>query len=195
MSAFNPSLCQNIGWYYVSFHSHFYIVILVQEPSNMYSPKFYRILLPLMCFLVTPVTIPVEAIKASPIQLAQAQVPKSELDKFFNYLNQQKYTFLLGDDRGACSYHIDPTDVYKQGTNRFVMTKLSRGVSGTACRGVLEFKILQLDCQTDTLYQFARETEGDPRFRGWRRFEISLYNSNQKSTAEITQQICTFPAK
>lgn len=136
---------------------------------------------------------------AFPVQTAQRQSFPAPMDQFYNYLNQQKYTLLLGESRGACAYHIDPTDLYQQGTSRFVTAKISRGDSGTACRGVLEFQILQADCQTNTLYEFVRESEGDPRLRGWKRFEISLSNPTQSATQAVTQQpamrICSLPAK
>lgn len=139
-------------------------------------------------------TIQSAALEAYPVQIAQAQKP--ELDKFFNYLNEQKFTFLLGVARSGCSYEIDPTDVYKQGNSHFVLAKVSRGVNGgTACRGVLDFTILQADCQTNKLYQFVRESQGDPRFRGWQRFEMSLYTPDKKSISVITQQVCALTAK
>jgi hypothetical protein len=121
------------------------------------------------------------------------------MDQFYNYLNDQKYTLLIGESRGACAYHVDPTDIYQQGTTRFLTAKITSGRSGTACRGYLELQILQVDCKTNILYQFQRETEGDLRFRGWQRRELSLYDPTQDSFPNVeqqsAQQICSLPVK
>ncbi|MBD3885408.1 hypothetical protein IFO70_27160 [Phormidium tenue FACHB-886] len=133
-----------------------------------------------------------------PVQVTQQQMPP-ELEQFFSYLNDQKYTLWLGDDRGACGYYIDPSDLYEQGNSRFTTAKVSRGMQGTACAGIVEFQVLQADCQANKLYQFVRETEGDPRRRGWQRLQLRLSDSTQPSFPAATQQsvaeICALPAK
>ena len=48
------------------------------------------------------------------------------LEQFYNY-QAQKYTLLLGEDGGACSYRINPTDIYEQENTRFVPAVVSRG--------------------------------------------------------------------
>lgn len=153
----------------------------------------------LLCPLLTLcVTTWMSRATALPVQVAQQQSPP-DLDPFFSYLNDQKYTLWLGDDRGACGYYIDPTDVYEQGNSRFTTAKISRGMQGTACGGVLEFQVLHADCGATQLYQYVRETEGDPRFRGWQRLQMNLSDSTQPSFPTVTEQsiakICTLPAK
>lgn len=95
------------------------------------------------------------------------------LEQFHNY-QMQKYTLLLGEDRGACAYRIDPTDVYEQENTRFVIAVVSRGSLGTACSGYFAFQVLQADCDSNVLYSIEQETEGDRRFRSWERFERPL---------------------
>lgn len=110
------------------------------------------------------------------------------LEQFYDY-QSQKYTLLLGDDRGACSYRIDPTDVYEQKNTRFVTAVVSRGSRGTACSGYFAFQVLQADCESNVLYSVGRETNGDPRSRSWGRFEMSLF-SLAEPPAEV---ICSLP--
>jgi hypothetical protein len=122
------------------------------------------------------------------------------LDPFYAYLNDQKYTLYLGDSRGACSYHIDPTDVYANGESRFVMAKVSSGMKGSGCRGVLAFEVLQADCSAEILYQLSRSAADDPRNAGWQHFEFSLYDGTQSSisritTQELAQKVCALPTK
>lgn len=110
------------------------------------------------------------------------------LEQFYNY-QSQKYTLLLGNDRGACSYRIDPADVYEQENTRFVTAVVSRGSQGTACSGYFAFQVLQADCESNVLYSIGRETKGDPRSSSWERFEMSLF-----SVAEPpAEAICSLP--
>jgi hypothetical protein len=115
---------------------------------------------------VQAVPLPTPAAKTSNIP------PAVVMNQFYNYLHQ--YKLWLGDDRGACSYEVDPTGIKKDGADRFFLAKISRGRTGTACRGVLNFQIMQVNCQTNTLYQFVREQSEDMRIAGWERHEITL---------------------
>jgi hypothetical protein len=121
--------------------------------------------------------------------------PEAVMKKFYGYL--QQYNLWLGDDRGACSYEVDPTAVKKDGDDRFFLAKNSRGRMGTACRGVLEFRIMQANCKTQKLYEFVRQQTGDPRLAGWDRYETTLYNPERASdtsrnqSAEALKAICT----
>lgn len=115
-------------------------------------------------------------------------------DRLFDYFNQ-KYRVSLGDSRGACSYRIDPTDVYRFRNLRFTSTLISRGASGTACAGVAEFRPLQIDCQTLTIYELRLEDDGaDPRSRTWKRNPLTLYgqvnNDFRDVTRESAQKVC-----
>ena len=92
---------------------------------------------------------------ALPLQIAQAQTPSEFPENFFSYLDE-KYTLYLGDNRGACAYSIDPTEVYEQGNNRFVTARYRQG-AGTACRGVIAFSVLQADCQANKFYEIYPE--------------------------------------
>jgi hypothetical protein len=139
---------------------------------------------------------------ALPAQSAPRQAPRTTqpLDPFYAYLNDQKYTLYLGDSRGACAYHIDPTDVYANGESRFVMAKVSSGTQGTACRGVLAFEVLQADCSAKILYGLTQLTTADSRSQGWRRFEFSLYASTRGAikpitTQELARKVCALPTK
>jgi hypothetical protein len=139
---------------------------------------------------------------ALPTPIAPKPVPRSanDLNPFYAYLNDQKYTLYLGDSRGACAYHIDPTDVYAQGESRFVTAKVSQGMQGTACRGVLQFEVLQADCQAKVLYGLAPLTAEDSRNRGWQRFELSLYKptpgtGKAVTTQELATKVCALPTK
>jgi hypothetical protein len=134
---------------------------------------------------------------------APVQAQPAYQEQFFRYLNNQKYTLSLGEDRGACDYSIDPTDVYEQSGNRFVTAKISRGMVGTGCRGVLAFQVLHADCQAQKFYEFRRATEGEPRSRGWQHLEMSLAkytppdlsNPTQLSSADLAAQVCALPAR
>ncbi len=110
------------------------------------------------------------------------------LEQFYDY-QTQKYTLLLGEDRGACAYRIDPADVYEQENTRFVTAVVSRGSQGTACSGYFAFQILQADCESNVLYSIKRATEGDPRSRSWKRLEQSLYSVAQPPV----EAICGLP--
>ena len=134
-------------------------------------------------------------ITSTPVAKPSNVPPKVVLDKFYGYL--QQYNLWLGDDRGACSYEIDPTSVKKDGSDRFFLAKISRGREGTACRGVLAFQIMQIDCKTKTLYQFVREQKEDMRVAGWERYETTLRDPNTRSSgasknqsAEAVKAIC-----
>jgi hypothetical protein len=145
------------------------------------------------------------AIQASPVQaVLQTSAPTSQssnvppeavMQQFYNYLNQ--YNLWLGDDRGACSYQVDPAGVKKDGSDRFFLAKVSRGQAGTACRGVLNFQIMQVNCKTNTLYRFVREQKDDIRVAGWERYETTLNDPNSRSSgtsrnqsAEAVKAIC-----
>ncbi len=112
--------------------------------------------------------------------------PEAVLNKFYGYL--QQYKLWLGDDRGACSYEVDPAGVKKDGSDRFFLAKVSRGREGTACRGVLAFEIMQVDCKTKTLYQFVREQKEDMRFAGWERYEMTLHNPSDRASSPTKNQ-------
>lgn len=123
------------------------------------------------------------------------------LDQFYSY-QSQKYTLLLGEDRGACAYRIDPTDVYEQENTRFVTSAVSRGSLGTACRGYFALQILQADCESNVLYSIEREAEGDSRTRSWERFERPLSVSDESPDIETpldeviqnpAEVICSLP--
>ena len=105
--------------------------------------------------------------------------PAAVMDKFYDYLNGS-YSLYLGDDRGACSYSVDPSSIKRNGSDRFFLAKLSRGKMGTACRGVLAFQIMQADCKARKLYLFQRENKEDIRFAGWERYEARLSDPEQK---------------
>jgi hypothetical protein len=113
--------------------------------------------------------------------------PTAAMEKFYGYLNGS-YSLYLGDDRGACSYHVDPAGVRPNGGDRFFLAKISRGKAGTACRGVLEFRIMQADCKAKKLYGFTREQNSDPRVAGWERFETVLYNPENQSQLPQSQK-------
>jgi hypothetical protein len=135
---------------------------------------------------------------AVPTQVQPSSTPEFQT-QFFAFLNQ-KYTLTLGEDRAACAYQIDPTDVYQQGNSRFVTAKVSRGSSGTACRGVLAFEMFQADCQAKLLYKMEREMGSDGRIRGWSRSEISLSDPTQRPIQSITSsqlaaRVCALTVK
>ena len=125
--------------------------------------------------------------KSNKSEIESTTIP-SFLEQFYSY-QSQKYSLSLGEDRSACSYRIDPTDVYAQENTRFVTAVVSRGDQGTGCRGYFAFQILQADCESNILYAIERETEGDLHSRGWNRFERTLYSMAQPP-AEV---ICNLP--
>lgn len=110
------------------------------------------------------------------------------LEQFYDY-QAQKYTLLLGEDRSACAYFIDPTDVYEQENSRFVTAIVSRGSQGTACSGYFAFQILQADCESNILYSIELEMENNPHSREWERFERSLYSVTQPAA----EAVCSLP--
>lgn len=110
----------------------------------------------------------------------------------------QKYRLLLGSDRGACGYYIDPSDVYQFGTSRFATTLIARGPLGTGCRGFVALTLLQFDCQKTTINQLKLEGD-DPRFRDWKVSELSLSDDRngqlQNVSRESAKKVCALPAK
>ena len=125
---------------------------------------------------------------------AMATLPN---DNTFNYLNQ-KYSVELGDDRGACGYFIDPADVYQYGSDRLLTARITAGANGTACRGVMMLRLLQVDCQTNQI--FALQLEGSGRDAKWRTDELTLYpvQSDVKAegyTQKAAQTVCSLPAQ
>lgn len=117
-------------------------------------------------------------------------------DTTFTYL-KQKYSLPLGDTRGACGYYIDPADVRQYGTTRVLTAKISRGSTGTACSGVLTFRLLQVDCDTNTLYEL--QLEGAGRDATWRTEPLTLYpNQSGNSPGNpqtAAEKVCTLPAQ
>jgi hypothetical protein len=113
--------------------------------------------------------------------------PPAVMEKFYGYLNGS-YSLYLGDDRGACSHHVDPAGIRPNGSDRFFLAKRSRGKVGTGCRGVLEFQVMQADCKTRKLYQFTREQNADPRVAGWERYEIVLSDPQNSSQPPQSQK-------
>jgi hypothetical protein len=159
----------------------------------------------LFCFLITllfSITW-MNSSMAVPMRPTRPQPLPAYQEQFYSYLNDQKYTLSLGDDRGACAYSIDPTDVYERDNNRFVTAKVSQGLVGTACRGILNFQVLHADCQGKKLYQFQREEGTDPRRQGWQHLEMSLVKytpprfneSTRVTTEELAAQVCAMPTR
>jgi hypothetical protein len=156
----------------------------------------------LICFLLT-MLLSITWIGYSVAVPASPQPQPAYQEQFFRYLNDQKYTLSLGEDRGACDYSIDPTDVYEQSGNRFVTAKVSRGMGGTACRGVLAFNILHADCQAQKLYEFQRDTDREGRLRGWQHLEKSLVkymppnlsNPTRLTSADLAAQVCALSVR
>lgn len=143
---------------------------------------------------------------ALPIHVTQAQTASEFPENFYSYLDE-KYTLYLGDNRAACAYSIDPTEVYEQNNNRFVTARIRQG-SGNACRGIT-FEVLQADCQANKFYEIEREeiprepgSPGPTPYR-WRQFEISLaeYKSEgfgvlRRNTSEdLASKVCALPPK
>jgi hypothetical protein len=143
---------------------------------------------------------------ALPIHVAQAEMSSEFPGNFFSYLDK-KYTLYLGDARSACAYRIDPTEVYEQGNNRFVMAKISQGV-GSGCRDVIDFVTLQADCQANKFYEIMREaispepgSSGPTRYR-WLQSEMSLseHSSNgsgviRLTSGDLASKVCDLPTK
>lgn len=107
------------------------------------------------------------------------------LTQFQTYIGQ-KYSLLLGADRSACAYRIDPTDVHEQGSTRFVTVAVSASDRGNACTGYLAFQVFQADCESNTLYQIERETRDDRRFRRWERYERTLTIDDRRPDLETS---------
>ncbi len=133
------------------------------------------------------VPVPTAPTSLPPVTKSSNVPPAVVMDQFYNYLNQS-YSLWLGDDRGACSYAVDPTSVKKDGDDRFFLAKISRGRVGTGCRGVLAFQIMQANCKTQTLYQFQREQKDDMRLAGWERFETMLHDPTVLNTDKSKNQ-------
>ena len=159
----------------------------------------------IFCFFATlPISFWFSVAIAVPIQIAQTQALTEFPESFYSYLDE-KYTTYLGDDRGACAYSIDPTDVYGQGNNRFMTARVRQG-AGNACRGVIDFRVFQADCQTNKFYEIDREEilrdpgTSTPRSR-WRQFEVSLTEFKpgssdiiQRNTSEdLASKVCDLP--
>lgn len=142
---------------------------------------------------VPPTSAPTVPPTSAPTVQPSNVPPESVMKQFYGYL--QQYTLWLGEDRGACSYNVDPTSVKKDGADRFFLAKISRGQGGTGCRGVLAFRIMQVNCKNNTLYEFVREQKDDIRFAGWERYKITLNdptNSTFKDRSkEAVKVICT----
>ena len=94
--------------------------------------------------------------------------------QFLDYVFSQTYTMLLGTDRTPCAYRIDPTDVYEQGTTRFVTAAVTASALGSGCNGYLAFQVFQADCESNALYAIERETGDNGRFIDWERREWNL---------------------
>jgi hypothetical protein len=113
-------------------------------------------------------------------------IPAPEvLDKFYHYLNDS-YSLWLGDSRGACAYHVDPAGIHANGDDRFFLAKLSAGQVGTACRGIMVFRVMQADCKAQKLYEFVREKAEDMRNASWERYESTLWDPAARPSADRT---------
>lgn len=162
----------------------------------------------ILCFLATLLmSCWFSGAVALPIHVAQAETSNFPRN-FFSYLDD-KYTLYLGDNRGACAYSIDPTEVYEQGNNRFVTARVRQG-AGTACRDAIDFSVLQADCQANKFYKIEREevsqapgSGGPTRYR-WRQFEMSLsdwtggggFSSARHYTSEdLASKVCALPVR
>ena len=114
-----------------------------------------------------------------------AQVPDPKPlpgDETFNYLNQ-KYSLLIKETRSACGYYIDPKDIYQKGNSKVTMVKVSAGSRGTACHGVLQFVLLQVNCQTkDVAYGTP---SGIP----------TTWKIERDIDSEVAQKVCSLPAR
>lgn len=143
---------------------------------------------------------------ALPVPITQVETSSDFPRNLFSYLDK-KYTFYLGDDRGACAYSIDPTEVYEQGNHRFVTAQVRQG-SGTACQGVIDFNVLQADCQARKFYKIYREelprepgSLGPTRYR-WRQSEMNLGNwagelgaVRHYTSEDLATKVCGLPVK
>lgn len=164
----------------------------------------------ILCFLTTLlVSCWFGGAIALPIHhVAQVQTSFEFPENFYSYLDK-KYTLYLGENRGACAYSIDPTEVYEQSSNRFVTARIRQGWSGNACRGVITFQVLQADCQANKFYEIERkaipqEPGSSGLIRGrWQQFELSLaeYSSEglgviRRNTSEdLASKVCALPSK
>lgn len=160
----------------------------------------------LLCQVVGWKEAAMASIKEEPIEpeLPPAEIeppPPAFLEQYYAYLYEQKYTLMLGEDRASCAYLIDPRDVYGQGTTRFVTAIVTRG-RGTACSGYLGFKVLQADCEANTLYAIQQQGTGDIRSQPLERVEQSLFTSDSQPELETpldeikgppAEQICALP--
>jgi hypothetical protein len=114
----------------------------------------------------------------SPAAIAQT-MPDQEI---FDHLNQ-KYNSLIKTTRDACGYYIDPTDIYQYGDTRALMVKVIRGPEGTACKNILFFLHLKVNCQTNETAFFRRV--GAPNF----------WQTDRQIDPEVAQKICALPAQ
>jgi hypothetical protein len=159
-----------------------------------------------LCFLATLLMSGwFSSVIAVPGQVAQAQTSSEFPDTFYSYLDE-KYTLYLGENRGACAYSVDPTEVYEQGNNRFVTARIRQGWSGNACRGVISFQVLQADCQASKFYEIEREmlseSDSSGSIRGdWHQYamELTEYSSSgggviRRNTSEdLASKVCNLP--
>lgn len=114
-----------------------------------------------------------------------AQVPDTKPlpdDETFNYLNQ-KYSLLIKETRSACGYYIDPRDIYQQGNSKVTMVKVSAGPRGTACHSILQFVLLQVNCQTKDISYGT--PEGVP----------TTWKIEHDTNSEVAQTVCSLPAR
>jgi hypothetical protein len=143
-----------------------------------FKPHFTIFALALAISSIGPIAPPVAAAPPKP---AASNAPSDAVMKqFFNYLDTS-YQLWLGDSRGACAYTIDPTGVRTDGDDRFFLARISPSNVGTACRGVLAFRVMQADCKAEKLYEFVREQKSDMRSAKWERYETVLYNNKSVS--------------
>ena len=120
------------------------------------------------------------------VTLAQSSntqpIPERET---FNYLNQ-KYSLFIGKSRDACRYYVDPNDIYQEGNSRVTMVKVSAEPRGTVmtCQGVLQFVLLQVNCQTkDVAYS---KPSGSTNLTWMIERDID---------SEVAQTVCSLPAR
>jgi hypothetical protein len=149
------------------------------------------------------IAMPPPQTQSQPTQVKQTSTPAEFPDSLYSYLDA-KYTMELGQSRGACAYSIDPTEVTEQGSNRFVTVRISSGV-GSGCRGVLEFVVLQADCQANKLYEIRREEIAqEPNYTGPPQYqlqqferELTEYDGSQairtRTSEDLATQVCAFP--
>jgi hypothetical protein len=97
----------------------------------------------------------------------------------------EQYSLLVDRGRDSCAQYVDPSSLSIDGSkNQRRVGLLIRGdeESGTACRGVFEFKDLTVRCDTDEVS--VADHHGSP---------ASWVEDWQKDDA-IAQQICALPA-